>query len=261
MSNSGNSTTAAPFRGVASERGVNWITEAWPLFRDQAGLWVLLTVICLGISLVCQLVPLLGSLAMPFVSTLLAAGMLLVARKQLSGAAPEIGDLFAVLSHPALTRLLILTVIYFALSLGAAVLVMLVFGMGGGAVAMLSVLSGGDASDLGTFGLSLITGALVWVALLAPILAMYWFAVPLVLFRDVEPWLAMTTSLRATLANMVPMLVYGVLGLILVLLGSIPLFLGLLVVAPLMLLSWLRSYDEIFSQEPAPAPFSGIQKM
>jgi uncharacterized membrane protein len=234
-------------RSVAAERGLGWLTDAWPLFRTQAGLWVLLTVIGMGLVLVCSVVPLLGSLAMPFVSTLVAAGLMLVARKQRGGGVPEVSDLFAILSHPALTRLLILTLIYVALSFGAALLVMLVFGMGGGAVALTGLLAGDESAGMAAFGGSLMLGILVYMAIIVPILAMYWFAVPLVLFCESEPWPAMTASLRATLANVVPMLVYGVVGLVMVVLAAIPLMLGFLVAAPLLMISWLISFDEIFA--------------
>ena len=233
-------------RTVAAERGVAWFTEAWEVFKAQPGLWVLLTVISLGILLVCGVVPLLGNLLTPFVSTLLAAGLMLVARKQRGGATPEVGDLFAILSHPALARLLIMTLIYAGLAFAALLLVGIVFGLGGGVMALLGGLAAGDTGALAAGAGSLVLGALVYLAILVPILALYWFAVPLLLFREMEPWPAMRASLNGVLANMVSLLVYGVVGLVLLVIASIPLMLGLLVAMPLMLISWLASYDDIF---------------
>ena len=87
---------------------------------------------------------------------------------------------------------------------------------------------------------------LVFLAVLTPILAMYWFAVPLVLFRALEPWLAMKASLAAVLANMLPLLVYGVVATLLFCVAMIPLMLGLLIAMPVLGISWLISYQDLF---------------
>ena len=88
---------------------------------------------------------------------------------------------------------------------------------------------------------------LVLLLLITPVLAMYWFAVPLVLFREIEPWEAMKASLAAVLANMLPLLVYGVVTALLGMLALIPLGLGLLLFVPVVLISWLLSFQEIFA--------------
>ena len=233
-------------RSVASERGVSWLTEAWPLFRDQPGLWLLIAVIGFGINLACGMVPLLSGLLSPFVSGLILAGMLQVASKQRAGTVPEVGDLFAILSDPKLPRLLVLTLIYLALSVAAGLAAAIVVGLGGGMAALTGAIGNGDAASALALGGSVALGALIFLAAMAPILAMYWFAIPLVLFRDAEPWQAMTASLRATLANLMPLLVYGVLVLIMFVLACIPLMLGLLVAFPLLAISLLASFEDVF---------------
>ena len=87
---------------------------------------------------------------------------------------------------------------------------------------------------------------LIFLAVLAPILAMYWYAVPLVLFRNLEPWNAMKASLAAVLVNMMPLLVYGVVATLLVFVAMIPLMLGLLIAMPVLGISWLISYQDLF---------------
>jgi uncharacterized membrane protein len=252
---------AQQHRSVASERGVGWLTEAWPIVRDQIGLWVLLTVIGLGVTLVCGAVPLLGNLLSPFVSTLVLAALLLVAQKQRGGGAPEVSDLFGILSHPALTRLLIVTLIYLALSFAAGLIVFLLFGLSGGALALTGGLLGGEDAAAAAFGGTMAIAVLVFLGVMVPIIALYWFAVPLVLFRDAQPWPAMTASLGAVLANLVPMLVYGVLSLVLVIVACIPLMLGLLVAVPLLAVSLLLSFEDVFPTSAAPAPPPGIEKV
>ena len=55
---------------------------------------------------------------------------------------------------------------------------------------------------------------------------------PLLLDRPTDPGTAMLTSLRAVLANPVPMLAWGLVVAVLLVLGSLPLFVGLAVVMP-----------------------------
>lgn len=235
-----------PARSVAAARGLEWVTEAWPLFAGAPGPWVLFAVIGLGILLLCSFVPVVGTLASPFASTLIGAGMMLAARRQQEGQRPEVADLFAVLSHRALKPLLLVTLIYVGIAFAAGVVLFGVFGIAGGAMALLGGTFGGtEAAAVAGIG-SMLLGLLVYLAVMVPILAMYWFAVPLVLFRDAEPWAAMVASLKAVVANLLPMLVYGVICLVLAALATLPFMLGWLVALPLIAISWLRSYQDVF---------------
>lgn len=233
-------------RRVESERAIGWITDAWALFTKAPGPWVLVTVVALLILVVASWIPLLSSLLAPFASGLVMAALMLLARKQQEGTAPEVGELFAIFSHPRLMPLLITTLIYVALTFAVGLAVALVFGMGGGAMALLGGAIGGDSAAAAGLGGMAMLGILVFLALIIPVMAMYWFAVPLVLFRDIEPWQAMKTSLAGVLANLVPMLLYGVVTLVVFVIAVIPFGLGLLIAMPVFLIAWLISYQEIF---------------
>ncbi|MBP8924866.1 MAG: hypothetical protein KBG75_03330 [Pseudomonadales bacterium] len=237
---------SAPVRSVTAARGLEWITESWTLFMKMPGLWIVLTLIVFGISMVCSVVPFLGSLLSPFVTTLLLSGMMLAARKLQTTDSMEVADLFEILSHPSLKPLLVLTLIYVAMLAAAAALVFGVFGVGGSALALLGGAMGGENAAMAAGIGSMLLALLVFLAVLAPILAMYWYAVPLVLFRGLEPWLAMKASLAAVLANMLPLLVYGVVATLLFCVAMIPLMLGLLIAMPVLGISWLISYQDLF---------------
>ncbi len=237
----------APQR-VASERGLGWITDAWKLFAQAPGEWLLLTLVSLGILLVTGMVPLLGSLASPFVTALVMAGFLRVARAQQEGTKPVVGALFEILSDARMKAVLITTLLCVALCFAAALVVGMVFDLGGAAMALIGGALGGDEAAVAGLGGAALMGMLVLLLLIAPVLAMYWYAVPLVLFRGIEPWEAMKASLSGVLANVVPMLVYGVVTLVLGVLALLPFGLGLLLLFPVIALSWLLSYQEIFAE-------------
>ena len=234
-------------RRITSERGFGWVSDGWKLFTQAPGEWLLITLVALGVVVSTGMVPLLGSLASPFVSVLVAGGFLRVAHAQQNGTRPAVGAIFDILSDPRVKPLLITTLLYVALCFAAMLLVGMVFGLGGGAMALIGGALGGEDAAVAGFGGAALLGVLVLLLLITPVLAMYWFAVPLVLFREIEPWEAMKTSLAAVLANMLPMLVYGVATALLGMLALIPLGLGMLVFVPVLLISWLLSYQEMFA--------------
>lgn len=234
-------------RRLSSERGFGWVSDGWKLFIQAPGEWVLITLVALGVVVSTGMVPLLGSIASPFVSVLVAGGFLRVAHAQQNGTKPAVGAIFDILSDARVKPLLITTLLYVALCFAAMLLVGMVFGLGGGAMALIGGALGGEDAAFAGFGGAALLGVLVLLLLITPVLAMYWFAVPLVLFREIEPWEAMKTSLAAVLANMLPMLVYGVATALLGMLALIPLGLGMLVFVPVLLISWLLSYQEIFA--------------
>lgn len=233
------------FRSVAAGRGLDWITEGWALFLRAPGPWIVLVLLLLVASLACNALPVLGSLLGTFLSALLSAGVLIAARNLQQSGTMQVGDLFAIFQHPALKPVLIVAGIYVGLALVAAMVFVAVV-VGAGGLGMLMGAIQGDTAALagGVFGLLL--GALLMLGLMVPITAMYWFALPAVVFQGTEPWTAMKQSLSACLANMIPMLVYGVIALIALAVASIPFFLGLLIVAPVLFASWLISYQDIF---------------
>ena len=68
----------------------------------------------------------------------------------------------------------------------------------------------------------------------AVVLAVTVVSFPMLLDRHVDPGVAVRTSVRAVLANPVPMATWGVIVGVLVVLGSIPLFIGLAVALPVL---------------------------
>jgi uncharacterized membrane protein len=140
------------------------------------------------------------------------------------------------------------TVIILAI-VGALALMLL--GMSG----LFTALFTGDSAKLvamfGTFSLSLILLILVWMALYAPLMAALWFAPALVVFHNVAPLDAMKMSFAACMKNIVPFLIYGLVFIVLFVVGAIPLGLGLLVVIPLMITSTYTSYRDIFVGDAA----------
>lgn len=84
------------------------------------------------------------------------------------------------------------------------------------------------------------------MALIVPLLMATWYAPALTIINDVPAIQAMKLSFKGCLRNIVPFLIYGLVGIVLAIIASIPLALGWLLLLPTMICSTYVSYREIF---------------
>lgn len=230
-------------RTVDAGRGVAWWAEGWALFTRNAGMWVVLGLILLVISIVLAVIPILGSLALALLFPVFWGGWMLAARKCEGGAALEAGDLFLGFKD----KLSALVVIG-ALVLGGGIVIGIVVGvLGAGAV--FGMFMGGAQGSAGGAAAGFLTGLLVLVICLGIgfVFGMaLWFAPALVVFRDVSPVDAMKLSFAASLKNIVPFIVWFVVYLVASIVASIPAGLGWVVLLPVVMLTAYVSYKDVF---------------
>jgi uncharacterized membrane protein len=119
--------------------------------------------------------------------------------------------------------------------------------LGGGAI--MGMMAGGAARSAGGFMASAAVGMLALLVglVLGSVFAMaFWFAPALVVFRNIAPVEALKASWSASLGNIVPFLVFGVIWIIAAVVASIPFGLGWFVLMPVTALACYRSYVDIF---------------
>lgn len=245
---------AAPveLRRVDAGRGVAWLAEAFDLFKREPGTWIGIAVVYLLIMLAATLVPG-GSILMSLAGPVFTGGMMLGCHSQMSGQGLKVAHLFEGFNGGRMGQLVLLALIYF----GACLVLILI-----GAVLALT-LFGMSASDFsngtvpGELVLPLVLLILVMLGLYIPIAMGMWLAPALVVLRGVAPWEAFKLSFRGCLINFVPFLLYGVIALLIVIVASIPLFLGWLVAAPVFFISIYSGYRDIFPQ-PQPPPLQAV---
>jgi uncharacterized membrane protein len=244
----GGSPTVAP-RGVAAGRGASWWSEAWRLFVPAVGVWLLIVLILFVLNLVLAFIPVVGHLASHVLFPVFAGGLMLGCRAVDRGEPLTVNHVFAGFSERAGSLLvvgLLYTAIAVAIALAVAGVLIVAFG-----VAVMSKLfeltdplSAGAA--LGGMLLVVLVGALLLTLLLLPLIMAVWFAPALIVLRGVEPWAAMKMSFSGCLANILPFLIYGLIGIGLAIVASVPLMLGWLVVGPVAIASIYTSYCDIF---------------
>jgi len=234
---------------VPTGHGIDWWTSAWRLFTAAPGAWLAITIVYIALLFALSVIPLLGQFAVSLLHPVLSGGIMLGCREQDRGGTLKVAHLFAGFG-PKLGPLVILALLYFAgwLLIGVVAVGLVLTVIGGGALA---AIASGDAIQTGyvlltTMSMGALVVLLVCALLIVPLLMAFWFAPPLIVLRNDEPVAAMLTSFRACLRNMMPFLVYGILGIAFVVIASIPLFLGLLVLIPVAAATVYTSYKDIF---------------
>lgn len=229
-------------RSASSEQAIGWIKSGWEMFKRAPGPWVAIIVIYVVLAVVADLIPVVGGLVFALIAPVLTVGILEGCRAQHAGGSLEIQHLFSGFSSPRLTQLIVLG----AISLGAVIVLGVIGGLGAaGAIA------GGAAVSPATVGVGGLLMAVVVLAALIVVAAALWFAPPLVAFHGVQPLAAVKLSLEACLKNILSMLVWSLIALLLMIVGAIPLGLGLLVVLPMLFAGYYMMYLDVFGEPPA----------
>lgn len=233
--------------------GSAWIGGGWELFKKDPGVLVLLTVVYFAVGMAAQLVPLFGSLFMMLTGQVWIAGLVIASDKLARDEAIGVGDLFAGFSHPRLGRLIGLSVLGLALGIGMVLVlaVPVIFTVG-------SALLTSSPDPAAIMSQMTLTGILVtlllFVVLVFFLIAYLMYAPALLTLHDIGVFDACTLSLRGVLRNWASLTVFGLVIGALMLATIFTLFLGMLVVWPMMMIALYLSYRGIFTESvPASA--------
>jgi uncharacterized membrane protein len=262
----GSAAPALTPHAVGADRGIAWWGEAWRLFTPAAGVWILILVLLVILNMVLAVVPLIGHVIGQLLFPIFAGGLMLGCRAVDRGEPLNVGHLFAGFgTHTG--PLFIVGLIYTAVAVGIALVVfglLLVF-FGAAIVSSLWHLQDVQQlqdpwdvfSTLGSLGLAILVGLCVFLLLYLPLVMAVWFAPALVVLRGVAPLEAMRLSFSGCMRNIVPFLLYGLVGVGLAIVATIPLLLGWLVLGPLTIASLYTGYCDIY-EDRIPAPPTGV---
>jgi hypothetical protein len=230
---------------VPASHAPAWLYAAWQLFRAAPVVWILMWVICVVMTVVLSFVPFIGSLINLFLQPALLAGMMLACRDAEEGGPVEIGQLFgAFRSHVG--PIALLAVLALALWMGIAIIVGIVFALAFGGLAGLGLAARGDPGPAMWLPLLAIGfGACVPVLLLA--MAMF-LAPALIVVQDLPALTALRMGFVAAWRNVLGLLLFAVIGLVLAALACVPVFLGWLVLGPVMTIAVYALFRDVFYQ-------------
>lgn len=224
-------------RSVPAGNGVAWLGGGWELFRAAPGTWILLCVVYVLLMVVLGMIPLVNFL-LSLLAPVFIGGIMLGCKALEEGEELTVGHLFAGFSGHAV-NLLLVGLIYLAGVAGVVLVMALLIGGGIG----LGAFSGGGFPATG-----MIVGVLVGCLLIVPLAMAVWYAPALVVFNGQTPFEAMKASFFVSIKNFLPFLVYGLVIIVLAILASLPLFLGWLILIPVLQASIYVSYKDMFTE-------------
>ncbi len=246
MSSTFGVTAAREPRACPASDGWRWIREAFALVGARPGFWIGSFLLVFVVFFALALVPFVGQLATMFVGPFVIAGYANAARRQANGADPAIDQLLIGFRERAGT-LVAVALLY----LGGAIVI--VFAMIAVLFAILGtgMLAGGGELDPALLAESWPLFAVVWLltlALLVPLIMAYWFAPALVVFDGLDAISAMKASFFGCLRNILPFLVYALALVPIAIIAALPLFLGYLVVVPMILATYYTAWRGVFGE-------------
>jgi len=236
-------------RALGVDRGWEWIPAGWKLFMAAPGIWIATTIIFFCIYFVVSWFPIIGRFAGNLIAPILSAGLMFACEEIRAGRPFQVSHMFEGFRRET-GPLLITGLVYAVACLFVSFVMMLMIGAAIGTTALAGILTNNDpwqiAAIIGSASIGLLLALLVSLTLSIPIAMAIWFAPALVFLDKLSPKDALAASFDASLRNMLPFLLYGVVMTVLFIAGSIPLGIGLLVVIPLLVTSTYAAYREIF---------------
>ncbi len=215
-------------RTVQADAGFHWLRGGWAAFKNGGGVLIGMCFLLLLIVFIARVIPYLGPILAPIVGTFLYAGILLGLRQQAAGVDLRVDALFSALRDQD-------KMVHIAI------------------VALVPVLGSVLQSIFARGFIGWLIGALVTLA----VIALTYFAVPLVLFQKRDAISAMKLSLEGVTANIPAVIVYWIIVCVLTVLALLPLGLGLLVLIPVLLGATYEAYAEVYGDielDPSNAP-------
>lgn len=238
------------YNKVPASQGISWMSCGWKLFTTNPVIWIVMQVIFMVLAIVAGFIPFFGMVLFSLFAPVLGGGMIMAADKCSRGETITVNDLFTGFRDQRLMKNLL---VVGAIGMLFTILSVLVGGVGMGG--MMATMEGGQVPNPGSMGLLAVGGILSLVVSVVWGMAAF-FGVPLVALNGLEPVAALKSSFRACLSNWLPLTVFGLIAVLLVMLGSIPFFLGLLIVFPFLFCAVYCGFKSIYSTS---IPSSEIQ--
>lgn len=213
--------------------GWQWLREAWGIVGQNKAQWPLaflvISILLAVASLVSLFIPFIGGLLVTVVVPVFMVGLFHMAHDRAEGGPFEFGDLFVGFSNktgPLLMTGLSQVVLRVAYMVIMFLLLLILFG---GDIARLFMNgmgpSGGDPRIFAGMGGAIATKGILFgllmLVVLIPYMAAVFFQIPLVYFGDRKAFPALVESFKSTFSNWLPLLWFGVLMFLIMVLLSV----------------------------------------
>jgi len=229
---------------LTNQQAIEWFKFGWQLFIKQPLQWIFIFLVIFILSAVLNLIPF-GGIVFMVLSPAIFAGLFLTFEAAENNRGIPIAMVFSVLADSKRRNpFLFLGGLNFLFNLVLSVVMLALIG---GTAGFGALMAGGDVAT------TAFMGAGIWMLLvILPILLVYLlallYAVPLILFKNLEVKEALIWSLKAGFSNLIPMLVAGIIYFILAFLSALIFGLGFIVLIPVSFMAVYASFKDLFGK-------------
>ena len=228
--------------------GISWIIKPFELFKDNFSVWLAVGLISCVASLIGAYVPII-EIFFKVISILIIGVIILICAAQAQNEDLDFTELWLKLKVQ-LRPLIILSLLFVVGIVVVLIPLLILFGF-------MSVTASLDieAIKLQEYPMgALIFSGIVSLVLFLLLLMAMWFAPALIILHGLEPKIAMKSSLKGFLANLLPMMVYSLIGsIILLFFLSITLGFGIVIALPWVMMNHYISYRDVWTDQPVSA--------
>ncbi len=225
-------------RKIPVGAAIDWFKTSWPLVKKDFKTWLLIMLMLLVVGFVLSLLPWVGSIVISLFSPVIMGGLLVGIHASATQNKPLTIDTLSAGFNDKLINLIIIGAIATAISF----IVAAISGEVNSDYTAKAINNTVERQDtLGYILYTLFETFLNIVFMLA-----FFFTTPLIVFNNLSIMDAIKASFNAGVKNILPLVVYSIIATILVVLGALPLLLGLLVVIPLVIVSNYYAYRDVF---------------
>ena len=221
-------------RKLPASAGIDWIKQAWVLFRQRPLTWIGMRLTIMGRRVRLAVVPCAGGIAAHFITFLFLGGFLLAADALAEQSELDFQYLFSGFQYKFL-ELSLLALLYLLMMMVFVFIFFIVF------MPFQHIKDFSNVTILIAPISLLIVFVYIWMM-------SFWFATALVVFNDLNPIRAMIMSIKGCLKNILPFTVYGFIFLLIsLILSLVTLGFAFLALVPISYLSYYTSYRSVWT--------------
>jgi len=229
--------------------GWDWLVCGWRKFAAGFAVQILFAVIFIAIAIVLGLIPVIGGIVLALLSPVFVGGWYIALDRMDRGKQPAAGDLFVAFKLPG--KAAALATLGLIMILGELIIAAVALLIGG--TAFLGMQAVGTELPEVAAGPGALLATLVILALALALFMAMFYAIPLAALHDVKPVDALQQSFSASLRNILPLTLFGVIYIILAIVATIPLGLGWIILIPVSIAAGYCSFRSIFPEPESKA--------
>jgi len=228
------------------ERGIgaafSWLSKGWALFMAAPGIWILMGLIFVFGYLIVAFLPFVGGIAAAILMPMMLAGLYVAADKLNFGEGASVGDAFEGFSRqPGQLALIGVASILMQLVLVVILIIPVVL-----LIAAAGAMSGKSSEPGAVMIVGIALVVLIAMAGSYVIGLATWFPPMMVAIHNMETVPAIKLSYAGCMRNLGATIVFGIVAMILLMVGLLLVGLGVLVVVPWLAAASYAAYREIF---------------